>query len=117
MNALFEAQIEGISTRKDRTVVIRIGSQELPTAVKSNIFDLEQRHLKVYLSDENILPSILSEIDKTEIREEDGGKSPSQRLRGVMYRLWQMKGEPGTAENHYRDQMEIIINHYKEKLS
>lgn len=116
MNALFEAQIEGIIVRKDRTMVIRIGSQELPTAVKSNILDLEHRHLKVYLSDENILPSVMDEISKAEIIEEDNGKSQCQRLRGVLYRLWEKKGEPGTSENHYRDQMEIIINHFKSKL-
>lgn len=116
MNALFDGQIEGIATRKDRTMVIRIGSQELPTAVKSNILDLDQRHIKVYMSDENILPSIMEEISKVEIREEDNGKSPSQRLRAVLYRIWEMKGEPGTSENHYRDQMEVIINHFKSRL-
>ena len=59
----------------------------------------------------------LEEIDKIKVEFEDGGKPPSQRLRAVLFRLWQQTPEGYKASNdHYIAHMEKIINHYKNKL-
>ncbi|MDD5050980.1 MAG: hypothetical protein PHV93_04580 [Candidatus Pacebacteria bacterium] len=46
----------------------------------------------------------------------DDSKPASQRLRAVIYKLWERKKD-GDFEVYYRNQMEKIIQHYKEKLN
>jgi hypothetical protein len=53
---------------------------------------------------------------------EDELKSPSQRLRGVFYLLWQQRGKkdkfsnPCDSDTYYRQMMEEVIEFYKSKL-
>ena len=56
-------------------------------------------------------------IDNLESDYDDGKKSPSQRLRGVLYRLWEQKPEGYEDFNlYYKFKYEKIINHYKKLL-
>lgn len=60
----------------------------------------------------------IDEVVEVPAIEEDAGKSPSQRLRGVIYRLWEQNGkEGGSFEIYYRMVMELLIEKYKEKLN
>lgn len=43
-------------------------------------------------------------------------KTPSQRLRNVLFRLWEFRGKPDNFETWRKSEMERIISHYKEKL-
>lgn len=59
-----------------------------------------------------------------EVKDEDiplqdaemGNKTPSQRLRAVLFILFQQAGSPGDFDIFYKNKMESIIEHYKEKL-
>ena len=58
-----------------------------------------------------------SKIELPKIKTEfEGEKTPSERLRNVMYLAWKQKGELGDFESWRRKQMEYIINQYKDKL-
>lgn len=46
----------------------------------------------------------------------DEGKSPSQRLRSVLFVLWKQRGATGDFEGFYRDQLEAAINRVKRLL-
>jgi hypothetical protein len=43
-------------------------------------------------------------------------KTPSQRLRNVLFRLWEYRGKPDNFEAWRKTEMERIIEHYKGKL-
>jgi hypothetical protein len=43
-------------------------------------------------------------------------KTPSQRLRNVLYRLWEYKGKPENFETWRKTKMEQVIQHFKEQL-
>lgn len=59
----------------------------------------------------------LHEIDSLKVEYEDGSKPPSQRLRGVLYRLWEKNPEGYKVFNdYYQYQMDKLINHFKNKL-
>lgn len=59
----------------------------------------------------------LEEIDKIKVDYDDSGKPPSQRLRAVLYRLWEQVPEGyKTSNDHYLAKMEQIIEHFKGKL-
>lgn len=47
---------------------------------------------------------------------EDTQKTPSKRLRAVLFVLWQQKGSTGDFELFYRDRMEKIITWAKGKI-
>jgi hypothetical protein len=43
-------------------------------------------------------------------------RSRSQRLRDVLFRLWEQEGKPGTAEEFYAAEMERIIASFRRRL-
>lgn len=47
---------------------------------------------------------------------EHGEKTPSQRLRAVLYVRWQQNGAKGNPDDYYRREMERLINHVKDSL-
>lgn len=59
----------------------------------------------------------LEEIDKLKVEFSDTGKPPSQRLRAVLYRLWQQSPEGYKVfPDFYNAKMETLIEHFKNKL-
>lgn len=56
-----------------------------------------------------------ADIPKERI-DSDEQKTPGQRLRAVLYVMYEKKGKVGTFEEYYRKQMERIINQVKSKL-
>jgi hypothetical protein len=60
-----------------------------------------------------------TEDEITKLVEIDGikKKTPSQRLRGVLYILWKQLSEVGDFAAYYKSEMEKIMNHYKNKLN
>ena len=56
-------------------------------------------------------------LTEVEVDYDDSNKTPSKRLRGVLYRNWETdKKGYKTFEDYYRSQMEILIVHFKGKL-
>ena len=59
----------------------------------------------------------MEEIDKLKVEFTDTGKPPSQRLRAVFFRLFELNGEGyKTFHDYYSAKMEMLINHYKNEL-
>jgi len=61
----------------------------------------------------------LNEIQEEEIPKEPAemeSKTPSQRLRSVLFILWKQQGEKGEFKEFYRKRMEEIIQAIKNKL-
>ena len=60
----------------------------------------------------------LEQIDSLKVEFNDTGKPPSQRLRAVLYRNWEQTPEGYKIFNdYYNAKMEILIEHFKSKLS
>jgi hypothetical protein len=47
---------------------------------------------------------------------EDKTKTPSKRLRAVLFLMWKQAGQKGDFEVYYRAQVEKVIEHLKAKL-
>lgn len=104
------AYLTGFSSKTDGSAGIRISTQEL----QAQDFAELQAHLNTFgwfMFSEN-------DIQDEEIPDEDAeeNKRPSQRLRAVLYRLWEQAGKSGTFESFYRERMEKLIEHIKGKL-
>ena len=109
-------QIESISPRKDKTVKLTIGTQELHPSQAAELFTLNQQFCYIGLKPEPFTKEEETTLDslKTEL---DTLKTPAQRLRGILYVNYQ-QDQKGYKDfkTYYEAEMERICDHYKKKL-
>jgi len=110
-------QIEAISSRKDKTIKLTIGTQELSPNQAAQLFTLTQQFCYLGLKQETFTKEDSDLIDnlKTDLETQ---KTPSQRLRGILYLNYQQdnKGYKDFS-TYYQSEMEKICEHYKNKLT
>lgn len=117
----FSAIIDGVTAKKDRTLSIRLGTQELTTDDTAHIFDMMGKQIWIGIGETLIqaleVPEVLPEMK--------GDKSPSQRLRGILYKAWEQKmsgkkiKDPTyqTFPKFYEDYMFKLCESIKDKLT
>ena len=110
--------IEGINTRADRTLKITLGTQELTPAEAGQLFNMHQSAAYVMIKEEMFNNAEKELIDKIQADQiEYQSKTPSQRLRGVMYKMFEQDPQSfADFTRYYEYQMERLISHFKSKL-
>lgn len=113
---LLPAQIEAITTRKDKTLKVTIGTQELSPNDAAQVFHLNQQFCYMAIKPE---PFTREETDTIDSLKADlsTAKTPSQRLRGILYLNYQQDSK-GFSDftTYYASEIEKICEHYKNKL-
>lgn len=113
---LLAGQIESISTRRDKTIKLIIGSQELNPNDLTDIFKLNQQLCYIAVKPEPFIKDEVALLDNLKT-DYDNSKTPSQRLRGILYKNYEQNSEGyKDFNNYYVAKMELICNHYKSKL-
>jgi len=107
------AQFSNLRYTVDGGLSIGFRSQELPQDEKLLVSEYYNQ-FGLLLFRPNLEQFTEEEVPKEDVDFE--GKKPSQRLRAVLYRVWESKGKPGDSEVFYRQEMERVIEHYKSKL-
>lgn len=105
------AYLSGFSSLKDGGASIRFATNEL----SAEDFGL----LSEYRNDFGYLLFKGNEFTASDIpatQAEDTQKTPSKRLRSVLFLLWKQTGSNGNFEDYYRTQVEKFIDHVKSKL-
>lgn len=116
MSLIFPSVVESISTRSDGSLKVILGTQEANDETGAGLIRMRGKYVKVLLSDENIIPDVVSAVEGASIIA-GNQKTPSQKLRHVIYRLWQQEGRDGeTSEDFYRNKITEIIEEIKLKL-
>jgi len=106
------ATITRISTRADGSMGLSVVTQELQDKDIATLLKYRNSY-GWFLFKENEFKD--EEVPAGEARDER--KTPCQRLRGVLYRNFELTGKPkGEFDNWYRGEMERIIDHFKKKL-
>lgn len=114
---LLQIQIESVSTRKDKTYKLTLGTQELSPKDAAELFSLNNSLAYCYISPKRIESDIMNEIDNASVDILDTIKSPSKRLKSVLYLIWHENNEGyEDFELFYRNKMEKVIEHFKTKL-
>lgn len=108
-----EATLESIRTMKDRTLKLIFESQEIAAAQGSSILSMCNEFGWLIFASEPIEEIEIPEDSPTGGRRD---KTPSQRLRGVLYRYWEQHGNTEDFELYYRETLERLIEHYRSKL-
>ena len=112
---LLAGQIESIATRKDKTLKVTIGTQELNPAQASDVFSLNQQFCYIGMKIEPFTQS--EEVLIAGLKSEINQKTPSQRLRSLLYVYYEQdnKGYKDFG-TFYAAEMERIIEHFKTKI-
>ena len=110
--------IEGLTTRKDKTVRLTIGTQEMAPATAATLFRLQNAYIYLAIKEEDFGREDLEALQSMEAEmTDDVKKTHSQRLRAVLYRIWEQNNKGHTDfTSFYFAEMEKIITHYKNKL-
>jgi hypothetical protein len=103
--------ISGVSTKVDGGLCLRLTTPELDPQEKAAVFELQNCELKMLLQQEGE-----NETKFTEVKGQFDTKTPSQRLRAVLYVLWKGVDGTGDFEMFYRRRMDSIIDKIKEKF-
>lgn len=107
---------ENITTRKDRSVKLVIGTQELSPAEAGQLFTFMNQLTSVYLCAAAIDNREIEQIDKLE--PELNNRTQSQRIRAVLFLNWQQQNEGfKDFDSYYRAKTEKYIEHLKSKLA
>ena len=103
--------IEGLRSRKDRSLGLSITTPELTSEEKAMFMELQGCNLQILFNplDENNAPEHKVEKDLNT-------KSPSVRLRNVLFIIWKQGQQAEDFETYYKHQMEKIIEHLKGKI-
>lgn len=99
-----------VATRVDGSLSLSFSTPELTNDEKLAFLQLQNTELKILLQASD------SEPELKEIKGQFETKTPSQRLRAVLYIHWKQASGEGEFEEFYRRQMDTIINQIKNKL-
>lgn len=114
-----KAQVESVSTRKDRTIKIAFSTQELRGKDAAELLDLQNELVTLGINPKELTDDEIQLLRESKYGIEDipNEKSKSQRLRGVLYVLFEHdKKGFSTFQNFYDNKMESIIEHFKNQL-
>jgi len=116
MALLRQATLDRANRKKDKSVSITfITDLEQSTDEFMEMDKLVGNHGIIYFSERSILTQQeMDELDKANIESE--GKTKSQRLRNVLYRLWEQGDKAKTFDVYYCDWMDKVIEKMKSKL-
>lgn len=113
---LLAAIVENVSTRKDGTLKIVFGCQEMGSSKSGELVSMQNKVVALYISQKETIPqSVLDHVDSVDV--DMPGKTKSQRQRAVLYRIWELQKEGHkTFESYYSAKMESHINDLKSVL-
>src|SRR5689334_12089799 len=98
---VFTGQVDSISTRADKSIKIVISTQEQTEESKVALFGLHQKPACFLISTQSITEQESEAVTAAKLDLAENGKSPSQRLRGVLFRLWQQDNKGYKDSNLY----------------
>lgn len=103
--------LSAASTRVDGSLSLRLSTPELDAAGKTVFFEALNKPMKMLLQ-----PDDESVIELKEIKGEFDRKSPSQRLRNVLFILWKQQESGMDFDQWYLKRMDKIITEHKAML-
>jgi hypothetical protein len=105
------AILSGITFKVDGGLSLRFTTNELTTPEKVGVGDFINQFGYLLFA-----PNEFEDADIPKNNTPSDLKPPSQRLRGVLYLLWEKFKVVNDFDIFYKQQMEMIIQHYKDKL-
>lgn len=111
-----EATIDKLETMKDNTIKMRLYTQELSAGEKLSLFNLQNKLCYAVFAHSDVSQLVKRASELRPPKVEAKGKSPSQRLRAVLYVRFEQEGHTGDFDSFYNAEMEKMIERQKDFL-
>lgn len=113
---MLAAVMENVTTRRDGTIKLTLGTQEVSQGKAGELFTMQNKLLAIYISTKETIPqAVLDMVDQADV--DLPGKTKSQRQRAVLFRIWELqKDGHKTFESYYAFKMEEHISALKSVL-
>ena len=114
---MIAAHLINYRSKADMSVNLTFCTQELtPGQMASIHYGLNKVGFLAF-SPDPFTSQELEELENLKVEYDDTEKPASQRLRAVLYRLWEQKSDGYSVfADYYKATMEKLINHFKNKL-
>jgi len=103
-----------VTTMRDKSLRLQIDTQELNAEEKALVFSLHEKFGYMAFKELPINPEDVNVPEYVPEFKDD--KTPSKRLRAVIYKIWEQENSQMKFDDYYKSKMEMIIEHYKSKL-
>lgn len=111
------AVLERVATRKDGTLGLSFGTNELSPSTMTDLFSHYGKFCYIAIKPEEFRPLEIENLSRLKADYDDKRKSHSVRLRSVLFRKFEQDNEGfGTFSAYYEHKMESLIEHFKSKL-
>lgn len=108
--------LSGYRPRNDGSWSITLSTNILKSEEKVIIDSMHQQLCCVMLKDSEIKTDEIEIFDSVDMDLVDTKKTPSKRLSNIFYLLWKQEGEQCEFKDYYKTKMEILCEHFKNKL-
>ncbi len=108
------AIFSGIQSKVDGSYKLTFNTRELAGDDAAVLLGMANKEAWVLVAPDDSLDAV--DVPKARPDAGTGQKTPGQRLRAVLFILWQQSGKPGDFEDFYRQKLERLIEQYKAKL-
>jgi len=117
LNLTIPAGLESIATRADGSLKLTFGTPEIDSETCATLFKYRRKEVLMLISTGEISVDQTKLIENTtkELKKVKG-KSHSQRLREVLYRLHEQDNTMLSFAEYYSSKMENLIEMVKERL-
>ena len=108
-----------VNRKADKSISLSFNTATEQTSEELKVLDMMFQTtcvIAVKPEETPFLDSELKDLDSLDIDLEDTTKTPSKRLRNVLYRLWEQEGRAGDFKEFYKNRMEQLITMIKNKL-
>lgn len=123
---IFQGSMDNVRTMADRSLKVCLRTQELSPDTVGRLYSMQHEHGYIMLSTSPINERMEKVVTEAAQETEFETKTPSQRLRNTIYRVWESTkpqeiGIDGTPQYipfdlYYRRAMENIITEQKQKI-
>lgn len=113
---IISAIIESVATRADGTVKVTLGCQEMNASRAGELMTFNRKLAAVYVSQkETIAQKVIDQVDAVDPVMPT--KTHSQRMRNVLYRMWEHSPEQfKDFDSYYKYKMDKFIEELKQNL-
>lgn len=105
-------QAGSVLSRPDGSVKLSYSTPELRPSEAGALLQLHGKNVCLSIVPEDVE---VEEVVRVETDREQ--KTPSQRIRSVLFILWKQDGQPGTFDTYYSAKTEKIIEALKAKIT
>ena len=107
--------INSVRTLVDGGCKLDVITQELNPEELTELFKLKGKQGYFLFKESGIVESDIKDLPDVVVERND--KTPSERLRAVLYVAWTQSNKAKTADEFYKDYMDRLIQSVKEKLN